>query len=93
MTIKQSPPCFMVRESGFEPLKDKPADLQSAAFVHLAIPPYVVHRARLELAHPGGHQFLRLARLPFPPSVHCGGIFWIRTRDAQNFNLPLYQLS
>ena len=40
MTIKQSPPCHLVRESGFEPLKDKPADLQSAAFGHLAIPPY-----------------------------------------------------
>lgn len=25
----------------------------------------MVHRARLELAHPGGHQFLRMARLPF----------------------------
>ncbi len=32
--------CSLVRERGFEPRKDKPADLQSAAFGRLAIPPY-----------------------------------------------------
>lgn len=42
----------MVGESGFEPL---------ATWLF----PHMVHRARLELAYPEGHRFLRLARLPF----------------------------
>ena len=39
---------FLVEESGFEPLKAKPADLQSVPFGHLGTPPYSILK-RVEL--------------------------------------------
>jgi hypothetical protein len=45
-------PIKMVEGVGFEPTKAKPADLQSAAFGHFAIPPQMVDGAGLEPATP-----------------------------------------
>ena len=37
----------LVEESGFEPLKAKPADLQSVPFGHLGTPPYSILKVEL----------------------------------------------
>ena len=84
---------LLVGESGFEPLKDKPPDLQSGAFDQLGYSPIYGAQSETRTRTSRRTPVPETGAYTIPPSVHCGGTFRIRTRYAQDFNQPLYKLS
>ena len=84
---------LLVGESGFEPLKDKPPDLQSGTFDQLGYSPIYGAQSETRTRTSRRTPVPETGAYTIPPSVHCGETFRIRTRYAQDFNQPLYKLS
>ena len=92
---------FVVGGGGFEPPKSETSDLQSDAFGHSAIRPYIClyywccgagdwNRTRNLLIT---NQLLCQLSYTSKRQILCGALGWNRTADIWIFSPPLYRLS